>query len=398
MLSLDSWSSNDTFSSLFSDEFNPEGYGESDKGNCIATSYEINQKATSNTLSLQYSLLRYPLSSEDAKQGIIRGKLRHIRSISPQSSDELQHTDSVFQAQQIDIDGRHLPPSRENINPQLARQGMVKQLDHVQKPLINFPNVKNPFWEIQDVSVVDSSVYDQDRVEDTVKRNGENSIYPPLVNQEFEQEPFEQRSPATGFFSTKRDTLGKASLYQSHNQDSESDSCFELETELSSDDCSNVLSPSPSLFSISEALAPKRMLMVDVLRYFWDIYNKDSSSIISRCIALVAKDVIGGENTAAASTPSSRSASSTSVSITASSSWTTPSSSGAKRKLSEDGLPPDGSDRRPLKPNEGKSTVVKDQLASRYACPFRKHNPRKYNMHRHQRCALGSFGSIARIK
>lgn len=273
--------------------------------------------------------------------------------------------------------------SREDLNPHPVEQDKIKQSNHAQPSLIDITGVKELLKEVKDVSAVDASVYEQDHVEDIINENRENSDSLMLVDQMSEQEPSTQRSPARSFSSIISYTLGKARPYTSLRQDSENDSCFELETEMSSDDCSNVLSPSPSMFSISESLAPKRMLLVDVLHAFWDICNKDSSSIISRRIALVMKDVTNGRNAGKDSAPSSRSTSSTLASATASSSWATSSSPGAKRSLSEDGLPPDGGGRRPLKPNKGELSILKDQLTSRYACPFRKHNPRKYNMYHH---------------
>jgi hypothetical protein len=49
--------------------------------------------------------------------------------------------------------------------------------------------------------------------------------------------------------------------------------------------------------------------------------------------------------------------------------------------------PPD----RSILPSAGVHTV-------RFACPFRKHNPRVYNMYKHRSCALSGWNTIARIK
>ena len=46
---------------------------------------------------------------------------------------------------------------------------------------------------------------------------------------------------------------------------------------------------------------------------------------------------------------------------------------------------------RPILPSAGAHTV-------RFACPFRKHNPRTYNMYTHRSCALSGWTTIARIK
>jgi hypothetical protein len=46
---------------------------------------------------------------------------------------------------------------------------------------------------------------------------------------------------------------------------------------------------------------------------------------------------------------------------------------------------------RPIFPSAGAHRV-------RFACPFRKHNPRAYNMYTHRSCALSGWTTIARIK
>jgi len=258
----------------------------------------------------------------------------------------------------------------------------------------NAAKVEELFEQTHSVEVLGSN----DSEEDTETMKGAENDVPLSHNHSFKHDQSAQLSPARSSSSTSGSTLGKASPYSVQSQDSESDSCFEGETEMNFDEYGSALSPSPSLFHISDLWAPKQMLIIDILRAFWDIYNKEFPWIISRCIASTAKDFTNGATSGSPSSSSSKSASSAS----GSSSTATPSSisgsSGSKRKLSDDDRPSDGSDRGPMEPIQGSILMPKDQPIIRYACPFRKHNPRKYNMHHYQSCALGSFGSIARVK
>ncbi|KAH7306092.1 hypothetical protein BKA65DRAFT_198481 [Rhexocercosporidium sp. MPI-PUGE-AT-0058] len=249
--------------------------------------------------------------------------------------------------------------------------------------------VEQPFEQTHSVEVLGSN----DSEEDTETINGAENDVPLSHNHYFKHDESAQLSPARSSSSTVGSKLGKASPYSVQSQDSESDSCFEGETEMSFDECESFLSPSPSLFHISDLWAPKQMLIIDILRAFWDIYNKEFPWIISRCIASIAKDFTNGATSGAPSSSSSRSALSTSRSSSTVTSSSISSLSVSKRKFSED----DG-DRGPMEPIQGSILMPKDQPIIRYGCPFRKHNPRKYNMHHYQSCALGSFGSIARVK
>jgi hypothetical protein len=255
-------------------------------------------------------------------------------------------------------------------------------------------NVRKRLEEANSVEVVDVNVEtdDDDPDEDTeiIKAEDEESICSPH-DRIFKQLRSPQPSPTSSFSVIISNTFGKASPYSFQSQDGESDSCFEIDTELSDDDYNSVSSPCPSLLN-SDLRAPKQRLIVEILGAFWDIYNKDFSSIVLKCIVLMARDATTGTNSGPVG--SSRSASSASAFSTSS---TLPSSS-AKRKLFEDDFPADDSGQGPTQPNGGITLMPKEKPSFRYACPFRKHNPRKYNMYHHQRCALGSFGSIARIK
>lgn len=43
-------------------------------------------------------------------------------------------------------------------------------------------------------------------------------------------------------------------------------------------------------------------------------------------------------------------------------------------------------------------TVEEIENRKRFACPYRKHNPKKYTHYNWRSCALSGFGSTARVK
>jgi hypothetical protein len=63
-----------------------------------------------------------------------------------------------------------------------------------------------------------------------------------------------------------------------------------------------------------------------------------------------------------------------------------------------DNLSDEGNRRPPKRPKSDFLSQVDGDTSLKFACPFRKHNPRKYNMHQYKSCALSSFESIARVK
>lgn len=55
-------------------------------------------------------------------------------------------------------------------------------------------------------------------------------------------------------------------------------------------------------------------------------------------------------------------------------------------------------DRPPKRSKPNSSSESEKKHALRYACPYRKHDPRKYSMYQHKTCALSPFDSIGRTK
>ncbi|KAL3417091.1 hypothetical protein PVAG01_11091 [Phlyctema vagabunda] len=62
--------------------------------------------------------------------------------------------------------------------------------------------------------------------------------------------------------------------------------------------------------------------------------------------------------------------------------------------------PSDNGNKQPKAPKDGMVPSAEDKLGFRLACPFRKHNAQKYNMHQAtwKTCATSSFESVARTK
>ncbi|KAH8660986.1 hypothetical protein BGZ60DRAFT_566648 [Tricladium varicosporioides] len=72
-----------------------------------------------------------------------------------------------------------------------------------------------------------------------------------------------------------------------------------------------------------------------------------------------------------------------------------------KRKILDDEQTPasdEREDKHPRQPLNSSSVQQNDTQRKNFACPFRKHNPEKYDIQRHRICALTSFTTIARLK
>jgi len=70
-----------------------------------------------------------------------------------------------------------------------------------------------------------------------------------------------------------------------------------------------------------------------------------------------------------------------------------------RKRLRFDDEDPDGTRERDSQPPNNEFTRSDDlNLSLRLACPFRKHNPRQYNVFSHRICALSHWPSIARVK
>lgn len=171
---------------------------------------------------------------------------------------------------------------------------------------------------------------------------------------------------------------GKASPYPMQADDEEMAS-LEDDTEgttLSSE--SGTIPPSMEL-SISSDYS-KLLIFNQVMQTFWEIFNPKFNSGISM-------------HAGPRETPSTRRTN-----------FTNQASSKSKRlkyenqEDEEDPLSGKGNGRAPKRPKPEFLSQVDNGTLLKFACPFRKHNPRKYNVHQFQSCALSSFDSIARVK
>ena len=125
----------------------------------------------------------------------------------------------------------------------------------------------------------------------------------------------------------------------------------------------------------------KKLLIKEMMQNFWEIFNRDSAIIVSA----------SGESPGTSQTQGS-------IPQRANSSIQ-PSNIVKRQREEDDNLPPnDNNDRSPKRPRPDSSIILEDKISSKFACPFRKHNPRKYNIHQHKTCALSSFESVARLK
>ncbi|TVY48990.1 Resistance to glucose repression protein [Lachnellula occidentalis] len=160
---------------------------------------------------------------------------------------------------------------------------------------------------------------------------------------------------------------------------------------LESDDASNGSSRYGSLRKLdaerlsdrndmSYILDPIKQDLVDtVMDEFWILFNhQDWDSHITTC------------NTTSpdSSTPTSTTASSNSA----------PSKQAERKRqrTDDDELGEDNDDRRSRQPR--RSPAPREGGETRFACPFRKHNSRQYNIYNNRVCALNHWRSIARVK
>lgn len=126
-------------------------------------------------------------------------------------------------------------------------------------------------------------------------------------------------------------------------------------------------------------LDPVRQELVDrVMEEFWTLYDQGWDANITKCNDTAPNS----SSTASSSTPSS-----------------TASSKQVQRKrqrIDGDDEPEDSEDKRSRQPRRLPASNGGD--GSRFACPFRKHNPRQYNIYNNRVCALSNWQSIARVK
>lgn len=129
----------------------------------------------------------------------------------------------------------------------------------------------------------------------------------------------------------------------------------------------------------------KRTLVDVIMKDFWSIFTQEWSSNIQRCT----------------SDSSSSSVATHQQTITASQAATF-SSTKRNRLSDEDGDDESKEDdgRDPKRPRKTMSPTESPGRLTNFACPYRKHDPHKYNhgTRRWRTCALTSFDIIARLK
>jgi hypothetical protein len=189
--------------------------------------------------------------------------------------------------------------------------------------------------------------------------------------------------------------LGKTSPYPSQSQDDVSECTCDTGSELSKDEFQGV-DMIRTDFLVSGITEGEKKFFVDASREFWNVWNRDFLLIISECVEQVTPRTCGGSSSNYVAQYQSGSAATTSSNASNS------MRSIDKRKRSNDEAPGDDRGQGPKRPMVGASPPNDDSSAVRLACPFRKHDPRKYNMHhdegKWQTCAISSWPTVARVK
>ncbi|CZR70255.1 uncharacterized protein PAC_20156 [Phialocephala subalpina] len=189
--------------------------------------------------------------------------------------------------------------------------------------------------------------------------------------------------------------LGKTSPYPSQSQDDVSEYTCDTGSEFSEDEFQGAGMICTD-FLVSGITEGERKFFIDASRAFWDVWNRDFLLIISKCVGQVTPRTCGGSssNYVAQYQPGSA--------ATTSSNASNSMRSIGKRKRSDDEPPEDDRGQGPKRPMVGISPPNDDSSAIRFACPFRKRDPRKYNMHhdegKWQTCAISSWPTVARVK
>ncbi|KAM3087035.1 protein phosphatase regulator [Clarireedia jacksonii] len=137
--------------------------------------------------------------------------------------------------------------------------------------------------------------------------------------------------------------------------------------------------------SVQQLLTPLKKKLVDgIMREFWVIFNQEWTANIQRHS--------GGS-------PQSMSSS---ISQCNNTSGSSSSSRGQKREREdeEDKNPEDNNGRDPKRPKVDFSPLKGSDERMKFACPYRKHDPRKYchQIRRWRSCALTPLDTIARVK
>jgi hypothetical protein len=133
---------------------------------------------------------------------------------------------------------------------------------------------------------------------------------------------------------------------------------------------------------LSPILDPARQALVDrVMKEFWVVFDRELDTGFRVCAGISGSSGRSGNPSASDSNANA----------------TSPLSQ--RKRQREDGECPEENDdrnRRPPRRRAGPSSIPGD--STRFACPFRKHNPRRYSIHDYRVCALSHWETIARVK
>jgi hypothetical protein len=135
----------------------------------------------------------------------------------------------------------------------------------------------------------------------------------------------------------------------------------------------------------------RRALVDRVMSEFWAIFNQKTSTDSFNYDENTPEPMVDGEQESTNGSDTRTSSSSISTSSRST------SRGHSKRQLNENGEEPSDGGGRKRAPTKRRLPLA-GQTENRFACPFRKHNPRRYNIHTHRSCALSSWATIARVK
>jgi hypothetical protein len=133
---------------------------------------------------------------------------------------------------------------------------------------------------------------------------------------------------------------------------------------------------------LAPILGPMKQALVNrIMEEFWAIFNQGPDSRYIGCAG----------NTPESSAPSSAISSPNSSSVK-------PSQRKRRRDDDDERPPDDNNDRKPRQPRSGQPSTLDPEENKRFACPFRKHDSRKYSVYNHRACALSHWETISRVK
>ncbi|KAF4632584.1 hypothetical protein G7Y89_g5539 [Cudoniella acicularis] len=187
-----------------------------------------------------------------------------------------------------------------------------------------------------------------------------------------------------------RDFQSKFSLDSSESQFEDIDSGMESDSEASSDcdsEGSDKISDSgyfgnrmdaKAAPDVKSVLNPVRQELVNnVMGEFWKIFNQEWDSNITSCTNSGSSRGSGG--ICMDTTSSSRQAQ-------------------RKRQRIDDNESPEENQDKKRQPRKSQSPNKDSEEITKFACPFRKHDARTYNIYKYRVCALSHWQTIARVK